>query len=694
MRQQNVPLPHWMRDYRPSACPVPATTPALVAEAEKRQGRQILRRRLYGGVTLSVPDDKLRITEASATADALAPALRKAVAGTSSLTPVAFEHGGKRFRAVALPGGAAEAVGACRLDEVDLTVPLQGDTELRLTRHFHSFFRPSGELGEAWTLDLPYLARERRPLRRTSEKVEFRVTHRLGSPLNSCSETFAEQKFVPELNARLPAPAGSGPYLGLASLRLDLVGFNTTVVFLRDGRRWHFDDAGNLVAEESLPFSTVYRRDGAGRILAIEGYLNKEKRGEVRLEHDATGRISSARGTNGAAVTYEYDAARLVCVQSKHRPALGYQYRDGQVTAVSQDGRVVQGFEYTGGGRIKKEMKPDGTELTYEVTAGPERTRIVARSHRRSALVGTEAAEYDGAMRPLSLVLAGGAKLEWVQRKGYGLEVTLTLPGGDQYRFEQAANGRDEIWHQPGGGTYRVLQDETGRLTALFAGDRPVWLQEWRSDGRLALAANETTALRPGYHSNGVLKELLVAPAGKAGAFSRWLKVQCDERGNVVKIADQSGELASVTRDHAGQTTGWKTVQGELRRERDDQRRVKTVRTSWGVRQDFTFDPKDGSLQKAEFAHGDAKAFAEFVQGKLTLWRLLDGGKYLVNYFDRGPQEGQAREIEAPNGLVLKYDYDSGRRVESVTCGDAYRLEYAFDDQGRLVQVTQVPLRE
>ena len=49
--------------------------------------------------------------------------------------------------------------------------------------------------------------------------------------------------------------------------------------------------------------------------------------------------------------------------------------------------------------------------------------------------------------------------------------------------------------------------------------------------------------------------------------------------------------------------------------------------------------------------------------------------------------------VITPNGLVLKYDYDDQSRVKSVTCGDVYRLNYDSDELGRLVALSQTPVR-
>src|SRR5438270_323093 len=71
-------------------------------------------------------------------ATALAPVLRRAVASAPALSRVTFGHNGKRYHAVALPTDSTQALGAARLQETDLGVPVQGDARISLTRSFHS----------------------------------------------------------------------------------------------------------------------------------------------------------------------------------------------------------------------------------------------------------------------------------------------------------------------------------------------------------------------------------------------------------------------------------------------------------------------------------------------------------------------------------------------------------------------------
>ena len=79
-------------------------------------------------------------------------------------------------------------------------------------------------------------------------------------------------------------------------------------------------------------------------------------------------------------------------------------------------------------------------------------------------------------------------------------------------------------------------------------------------------------------------------------------------------------------------------------------------------------------------------------KGRPRRLRQFDGGEFLIAYFDQGQQEGQAREILTPHGLRLIFEYDGKNRVKKVRCGDAYCIEYTFNDRDRLIGLRQLAL--
>jgi len=82
-------------------------------------------------------------------------------------------------------------------------VVVQGGYSIRLERTHSLLFRPTGELGVGWTLDLPTISQEKRVARRTGDQVEFSTIFSLQSPLHTVSARFDQRRVVPEVNGEL-----------------------------------------------------------------------------------------------------------------------------------------------------------------------------------------------------------------------------------------------------------------------------------------------------------------------------------------------------------------------------------------------------------------------------------------------------------------------------------------------------------
>jgi YD repeat-containing protein len=80
-----------------------------------------------------------------------------------------------------------------------------------------------------------------------------------------------------------------------------------------------------------------------------------------------------------------------------------------------------------------------------------------------------------------------------------------------------------------------------------------------------------------------------------------------------------------------------------------------------------------------------------FDQGRPSKVRQFDGGEVNLSYYDWSTYKGQIKTVRTPNELVVTNEYNADDRLMAVTCGTAYRLEYAYDPQGRLVGIAQVP---
>lgn len=701
LRDQGVPMPAWMRNYPIKPCPVPATTPAIIVEAAKTETSHVIEgdvirtlerthiQRIYGGVNLAPVDEDVHVITAAPQAKKLAPDLWKKIATVPVLSPVSFMKNGKQYQAVALPGDNTRDVAPCRLVETDLVVPMQRRAQISVVRKFNSFFQPNEVFGSGWTFDLPHLEEQRQPVRRTGDRTEYRIVYQLTSPLGTYSESFKEHKFVPEVKGKLLISAHSGIFLGVADTENQKIGYPTKVLIFRDGRRWHFDDAGNLVAQTEGPLTVVYRRDGVHRIRRMEGWYGKNLRADIRLDYDKQGRLISARGSNGDVTKYNYDKAEKLTRVEGPKGVFGYRYRDGLVAAVAQNGKITREFEYNERGRLVREKRIDGSEIAYTVTSGPEGIKVSASRADKVAIA--EIAHYDTAFRPVSRILEDGTKIGWRYDDTGATESTITLPQGEQYVLNRSAEGRKIAWQLPTGGTYSAEHDEGGRLIALRQGNRTSLHQQWHGDGKLAATAYETVVVHPEYREDGVWTGVFVTAPEKGPQFSRWLRIEYDEFGRPEKMTDYSGSDITAGYDHTGQVSTVVSKRGGVKIIRDKQGRVERVQTSWGYDQRNTYDPASGKLKQAEVSLGKDKAMIEFNQERPTEIKQFDGGEFNISYYDQGTSRGQVNEIHTPVDLKLTYEYNPSNQLAAVNCGMAYKLEYTYDNGGRLIGLAQVP---
>jgi len=700
LRDKGVPLPTWMQDYPIRPCHVSPTTPAIVVEATKTETDRVIDgnairtlertqiRRIYGGVNLAAADEDVHVIPSAPQAEALAPIVTEKIAAAPLLSPLTFEKNGQQYQAVALPGNNTRDVGACRLMENDLVVPV--GSQIALVRSFHSFFKPKDVLGNtAWTLDLPQLVEQLQPTRRNGDKTKYKITYQLTSPLGTYCETFRDHKHVPEANGELLVPTNPGNILGLGSTQNEKIGYPTKVLFFRNGQRLHFDGEGNLVARMGGPLTVVYRRDGIHRVRRIEGWYGKKLRADIRLDYDKQGRLVSAQSSNADVVKYTYNEAGMLTHVEGPKGVVGYQYKDGLVTAVTQNGQISREFEYNEYGQLLREKRRDEGKISYKITSVPEGVKITASRADKPAIA--ETARYDVAFRPLSRKFEDGTQIKWQYNNAGVSESTITLPQGEQYVINRSADGRKTTWHLPEGGTYSTEHDKGSRLTTLRQGNRIILQQQWHNDGQLATATYETVAEHPEYSEDGIQTGLFITAREKGPQFSRWLRVKYNDLGRPEKITDYSGSEATIGYDQTGQAATVISKRGGIKIIRDKRGRIEEAQTSWGYNEHNMYDPISGELKQTKLSIGKNEAFIEFHQGRPTKIKQFDDGELNISYYTQGIFRGQVKKIHRSIDLELTYDYNPDNRLVAVNCDTAYKLTYKYDTKGRLVKLAQVP---
>jgi len=256
---------------------------------------------------------------------------------------------------------------------------------------------------------------------------------------------------------------------------------------------------------------------------------------------------------------------------------------------------------------------------------------------------------------------------------------------------DRSPDGKKKTLRMPDGRAYTSVTDGAGRLTEFARDGRKFLNQSWRQDGLVESVTSPSGSVQPRYRDQ-VLSGLLVTPPDAKNVHAGWVEVKYDDRGRTASVSDSTGSAVSIAYDPAGRPSRLSSPGTSVTYDRDEAGRTKSIRTSWGSRQTNILDP-GGSIRRVELDQRGSRAAVEYDRGLPTLVRQYDGGEFRIRYHQRGPHLGRVEEIRTPNGLVLKYEYDTSNRVVAVNCDGVYRVEYGYDANGRLVSQGEVQLK-
>ncbi len=610
LRDNGVPLPAWMLNHPVPRLAVPLETPSLL-DAHPHPTRNV-RVQIYGGVNLS-PDDRDIVTEpASAGQEELARKIVSAIQAQPPVTPITIAHGGTEYRAVGLPGSDTMAEGALVLEAEDLSVSVAPGHQISMIRRTNSFVRPTDAFGPAWSLDLPRLDRQRRPLDRRGDTVLYREVWQLTSPLNSYSGYLTS---------------------GILRAHDGRIGQDTMLVPAASPRQqWHFYGNGCLAAISEPPILVVYRDNDQCHVDRIEGWIGSERSAYIDLHYGNGGHIISATSSDGGRASYEYDAAGALRRVQSPLGSPSYEYHDGLLTALT-DARGTERFSFNSRGQQRG---------FWTVPSEPE---------------------------------AGDVSTK-------GLVSTLTLPEG---------------------GVWEIARNGEGRVVSILKDGREALRQTWRADGSLQAAHYETFSLYPQYRSDGAVSGLLITepdnprpgparfiprhtiirnvsfPAGPflpvagGSVFARWLSVDLDQDHKPNRVRDFSGYDMRFEYDASGDLQHIATQLGEIFLRRDAQSRLTGVETSWGITQRNEYAGNE--LRRVTLNRSAESAAVDYERGNPVAVRALNGAHLQFSYDGfQGP--GGRMEVVNPDGVALRYAFDTGGWVDTVQVGGLFSVHY------------------
>ncbi len=729
LRDQGTPMPFWMNDYDVRKISFEHVTPAMEVTRKRYAGNTIRIARVFGGVELS-PESKAVKTYTTSADVAKAPVeLRKEVersvklaehlegvisdVAPSPLTVNRVSDGNKEYKMVSIPGAETQALGPCRLDEVDLAVPIAGGRNIQLARSFNSFFNPKGALGEGWSLDLPRLQELRIPANREGGKVSYSIGYQLLTPLNSIQARFKDVGPVNELGgSRLLVPDSDGLFFGLGNVRpFFLKNMETQVLLLKNGQEWHFTKYGDLIAVKNGPQITIYERGAAGQVSRIVALIGGQLAGEISLGYDGSGKLVKAIGSSydnkqskSVEVNYNYDNLGRLSAVASDRGTIGYRYAGSLVTAVTWAGKaggnqakVLRSFQYNIHGQMLSE-KSDDVTFANTISQSPEGLTVSSQELLKG---GKESGnkmvmQYDRYMRPTKAA-ADGTNTMWVYPAGGGVEMTITTPDKQSVRLIESQDGRSRTMERNGVSWLSAQYNKSGKLSSLSESGRSMLTQEWRQDGQLSRMENPAQGTSFQYDGQGLLSSIILHPAKAGTKLSEWQETKVDRRGRPIEVKDYTGGHILLNYDE------WNGLSAIVQQgkngegnygcniKRDGNGRIDAVNSSWGNTV-YNYD-NDGNFKKIVTTRGDRSATVNFENGRVLTMTGFDGGRTSFENHNNGALEGMPRVITCPNGLELAHNYDSKNRLSTVNVGKLRRVRLEYDDKGRVVAYAWEPAK-
>lgn len=709
LRDQKIPFPSWMHDYKVRPCPIDRATPRIGVTAYQIQTsrfhqdgqmqeyadttRQIW---IRGGVNLGPAEEDIRVIASAPGADNLMSQITEFADEVPMLSPMEIDSAGDRILAVALPGANTRDLAACQLDEVDLSVPVLRGARISLVRRYNSFFEPDEVFGPGWSLDLPCLKQLLGPKKQAESSEDYESHYQLTSAHNSFSALFRESRFVPEFETELLVPETPGMFLGLASDSMEQIGFRTNVLLLNNGHEWHFDDSGWLAAIVEAPQTTIFRRYKTGQIYRVEGWYGKYLRADIVLEYNDKGRVTLARGKTARDTTeihYRYDDQGRLSEADGQFGRRRYEYVNDLVHKIYIDTIMTGEFGYGSGGQLVWEKQFDLPKISYEVSSGAGEMSV--KSSTDSGVHSSYG--YDDSFRPTNQSLPDGTEMAWQYDSTGEAKIRTQLSGGEELVAVVSANSDRIQWRYPDDQSMTTQYDVAGRPVVFSHNSQKIFSQEYRQDGQMASAEFETFDIYPIYREDGVLTSLTVAEPDDDENNGQWLDVEFDELGRTVGATDAYGAEFAIGYDSSGMPNVFASNHGRVNMDRDLQGRLTDLKTTWGYTVHNSYsDDATGELTKSVASVGDVYEAVEFDQGRLVGIEHFDGGHTSIEYFGDSLSQDLVKQVRTPSGLILQYQYEESqpgesgnlqRNIKSVVCGDTYAVDFIYDDQYRLKEI-------
>ena len=419
-----------------------------------------------------------------------------------------------------------------------------------------------------------------------------------------------------------------------------------------DGRRWEFDGAGRPERLWAGPGTDVRLvHDADGRLVELV-----HERGRRVLLSWAGERIVGVSGSDGRLVAYDYDEAGRLVTADGPAGARRYTHDDAGLvaTVTDPDGVVELRNTYDEHGRVRTQLSPFGRLTTFDYR--PDDVTVVADD----AAGPTNTYRHDRAGRLLSATDGHGHSQERrYDRWGNPVEVVERNGAVTAQEFDDRA--RLTRRSLPSGAVLSAGYDDLDRVVTMTAAGTGAATAEtrFRYEGgeRIPSEIIDPEGGRTVLAVAGGLVHAITDPDGVVARF------RYDADGNLVEARDAGGGVTLIERDRAG-------------------RAVVSV-TPAGRRTELSYDSRGLLVQRRDPA-GGVWRHEYSPAGRRTAVVDPTGARTEVHY----GEHGRPIELVDALGAVRSRGYDVFGNVVGETEADGSKWTYVYDALSRLTAWT------
>ena len=426
------------------------------------------------------------------------------------------------------------------------------------------------------------------------------------------------------------------------------------------------EDDGTVVLCGGVRFRRIFKLSESGGYISMPGdraiLKRDEEDGFILTEPDARvfrffpdGKLDYIEDKDGNRITAFYDVRdRLVKLVHSSGQFMDFVY--------DENDRIIQVIESTGR-RATFSYDPTGEHLIAVTDARGHTTRYTYFTEGPAAhfLASVDFPDgthlyftYDERGRLTGLSRGGGAeRLLFAYDSAGAVTVTDALGASTKLYFDQ--NGIALRVMDPLGRVIQTLVDENMRITQLSDGAGYVYTYKYDEDGNL-VEITDPLGHTASFTYEGPFLTSMRDPRGNVTAFSY------DERGHVISRTFPDGSVETYSFDRLGNLTTFTNRRGQ------------TVR--------FAYDDA-GRLISKTYPDGSESRFAYDERGNL-ISAADPTGTITFTYDDHD----RLIRITYPGGLYLEFTYDERARRTSMADHLGNRINYHYDEVGRLARLT------